>query len=221
MPDYTADVLHNIYTTKYDGIACREIKKKDFQPLLVKLFPVFGSTFLIFAFLFAFLGFYSKKMNSIGGIEGDLLVKDTGIRFNNVIGHNEVVQDLQLVVALMKQSRVQAEKQKKHIKDRKSTAMDRFGAKIPRGMLFSGPPGTGKTLLAKAIAGEAGVPFLYMNASGFVEQYVGVGAKRVRQLFKMARKNAPCIIFLDEIDAVGTDRSAAVSGEQKQTINAF
>ena len=96
------------------------------------------------------------------------------------------------------------------------------GAKIPRGVMLVGPPGTGKTLLAKAIAGEAGVPFLSISGSEFVEMFVGVGASRVRDLFKKAKTNAPCIIFIDEIDAVGRQRGAGVGGgndEREQTLN--
>merc|ERR1739838_24022 len=102
---------------------------------------------------------------------------------------------------------------------------DRFtaiGAKIPKGVLLVGPPGTGKTLLAKAVAGEAGVPFISISGSEFVEMFVGVGASRVRDIFSQAKKNAPCIIFIDEIDAVGRQRGAGFAGgndEREQTIN--
>ena len=220
MPDYTEDSLQ-AHVEKYDGLGCREIVKKSFAPFYTPMLPAVGATLMMFAFVFILLGFYAKKMSEMGGIGKDLLVKDTGIRFKDVIGHDEVITDLQLIVALMKASREKAARKKAIVPSKEKTAMERFDAEIPRGMLFSGEPGTGKTLLAKAIAGEAGVPFLYMNASGFVEMYVGVGAKRVRELFRTARKNAPCIIFIDEIDAVGTDRSATVSSEQKQTINAL
>ena len=99
-----------------------------------------------------------------------------------------------------------------------------LGAKIPRGVLLYGPPGTGKTLLAKAVAGEANVPFFNISGSEFVEMFVGVGASRVRDLFDQARKNAPCIIFMDEIDAVGRQRGAGLAGwadndEREQTLN--
>ncbi len=102
---------------------------------------------------------------------------------------------------------------------------DRFtavGAKIPKGVLLVGPPGTGKTLLAKAVAGEAGVPFFSISGSEFVEMFVGVGASRVRDLFEQAKKNAPCIVFIDEIDAVGRQRGAGMGGgndEREQTLN--
>ncbi len=97
-----------------------------------------------------------------------------------------------------------------------------MGARIPKGVLLVGPPGTGKTLLAKAIAGEAGVPFFSISGSDFVEMFVGVGASRVRDLFEQAKKNAPCIIFIDEIDAVGRQRGAGLGGghdEREQTLN--
>lgn len=97
-----------------------------------------------------------------------------------------------------------------------------MGARIPKGVLLSGPPGTGKTLLAKAVAGEAGVPFFTISGSDFVELYVGVGASRVRDLFSEAKANAPCIIFIDEIDAVARHRGAGLGGghdEREQTLN--
>lgn len=220
MPDYTNDSLQN-HIEKYDGTACREIVKKSFQPFWLSIMSGMGEVFFLFLFLGGFLLFYSKSMGKIGGInEKEILVRDTGVKFNDIIGHDEVIADLQLIVKLMQKKREETQSEKKLIADKK--AVSRFPVQIPRGMLFSGEAGTGKTLLAKAVAGEAGVPFFYMNASGFVEMYVGVGAKRVRQLFRLARKNAPCIIFIDEIDAVGTDRNVAtVSGEQKQTINAL
>merc|ERR1711937_315763 len=96
------------------------------------------------------------------------------------------------------------------------------GEKIPKGVLLVGPPGTGKTLLAKAVAGEAGVPFFSISGSEFVEMFVGVSASRVRDLFEQAKKNAPCIVFIDEIDAVGRQRGAGLGGgndEREQTLN--
>ena len=111
------------------------------------------------------------------------------------------------------------------IRDSFLKSPDRFtavGAKIPKGVLLVGPPGTGKTLLAKAVAGEAGVPFFSISGSEFVEMFVGVGASRVRDLFEQAKKNAPCIVFIDEIDAVGRQRGAGMGGgndEREQTLN--
>ncbi|WP_304956531.1 ATP-dependent zinc metalloprotease FtsH [Waterburya agarophytonicola] len=130
----------------------------------------------------------------------------TGIQFDDVAGIEEAKEELQEVVTFLKEPE-------------KFTAI---GAKIPRGVLLVGPPGTGKTLLAKAIAGEAGVPFFSISGSEFVEMFVGVGASRVRDLFKKAKENAPCIIFIDEIDAVGRQRGAGIGGgndEREQTLN--
>ncbi len=130
----------------------------------------------------------------------------TGVMFDDVAGIEEAKEELQEVVTFLK-------------KPERFTAV---GAKIPKGALLVGPPGTGKTLLAKAIAGEAGVPFFSISGSEFVEMFVGVGASRVRDLFKKAKDNAPCIIFIDEIDAVGRQRGAGIGGgndEREQTLN--
>ncbi|MEY4297405.1 MAG: ATP-dependent zinc metalloprotease FtsH [Cyanobacteriota bacterium] len=135
-----------------------------------------------------------------------LMEAETGVKFDDVAGVEEAKQDLQEVVTFLK-------------------TPERFtsvGAKIPKGVLLVGPPGTGKTLLAKAIAGEAGVPFFSLSGSEFVEMFVGVGASRVRDLFKRAKENSPCLIFIDEIDAVGRQRGAGVGGgndEREQTLN--
>ncbi|GCE65394.1 ATP-dependent zinc metalloprotease FtsH [cyanobiont of Ornithocercus magnificus] len=131
---------------------------------------------------------------------------ETGVMFDDVAGVAEAKQDLQEVVTFLKQP-------------------ERFtsvGAQIPKGVLLVGPPGTGKTMLAKAIAGEAGVPFFSLSGSEFVEMFVGVGASRVRDLFKRAKENSPCLIFIDEIDAVGRQRGAGIGGgndEREQTLN--
>ncbi|RUS95861.1 ATP-dependent zinc metalloprotease FtsH [Dulcicalothrix desertica PCC 7102] len=130
----------------------------------------------------------------------------TGIKFDDVAGIEEAKEELQEVVTFLKQPE-------------KFTAV---GARIPKGVLLVGPPGTGKTLLAKAIAGEAAVPFFSISGSEFVEMFVGVGASRVRDLFKKAKDNAPCLIFIDEIDAVGRQRGAGIGGgndEREQTLN--
>jgi cell division protease FtsH len=135
-----------------------------------------------------------------------LMEAQTGVKFDDVAGVEEAKQDLQEVVTFLK-------------------TPERFtsvGARIPKGVLLVGPPGTGKTLLAKAIAGEAGVPFFSLSGSEFVEMFVGVGASRVRDLFKRAKENSPCLIFIDEIDAVGRQRGAGIGGgndEREQTLN--
>ncbi len=131
---------------------------------------------------------------------------DLHFRFEDVAGINQAKTELQEIVTFLKQPE----------------SFIRLGAKIPRGVLLIGPPGTGKTLLARAIAGEAGVPFFSMAASEFVELFVGVGASRVRDLFKKAKEKAPCIVFIDEIDAVGRQRGAGIGGgndEREQTLN--
>ncbi len=128
------------------------------------------------------------------------------VRFEDVAGISEAKEELQEVVTFLKQPE----------------GFIRLGARIPRGVLLIGPPGTGKTLLAKAIAGEAGVPFFSIAASEFVELFVGVGASRVRDLFRKAKEKSPCIIFIDEIDAVGRQRGAGIGGgndEREQTLN--
>ena len=132
--------------------------------------------------------------------------EDLQVRFEDVAGINDARQELEEVVTFLKQPE----------------SFIRLGAKIPRGVLLVGPPGTGKTLLAKAIAGEAGVPFFSMAASEFVELFVGVGASRVRDLFRQAKEKSPCIVFIDEIDAVGRQRGAGIGGgndEREQTLN--
>ena len=128
------------------------------------------------------------------------------VTFDDVAGIEEVKEELSEVVDFLKNPR----------------KFQKLGARIPRGVLLYGPPGTGKTLLAKAVAGEAGVPFFSISGSDFVEMFVGVGAARVRDLFGNAKRNAPCIIFVDELDAVGRHRGAGLGGghdEREQTLN--
>lgn len=131
---------------------------------------------------------------------------NTGVTFNDVAGVDEAKQDFQEIVEFLKNPE-------------KFAAV---GAKIPKGVLLVGPPGTGKTLMAKAIAGEAGVPFFSLSGSEFIEMFVGVGASRVRDLFNKAKANSPCLVFIDEIDAVGRQRGTGIGGgndEREQTLN--
>ncbi len=157
-----------------------------------------------------------RKMSKGGGMGGFMNVgksnakvyvqKETGITFKDVAGEDEAIESLQEVVDFL------------HNPDR----YVKIGARLPKGALLVGPPGTGKTLLAKAVAGEAKVPFFSLTGSDFVELYVGVGASRVRDLFHEAEKNAPCIIFIDEIDAIGRSRDSKYGGgneEREQTLN--
>jgi cell division protease FtsH len=131
---------------------------------------------------------------------------NTGVTFEDVAGVDEAKQDFQEIVEFLKTPE-------------KFAAV---GARIPKGVLLVGPPGTGKTLLAKAIAGEAGVPFFSLSGSEFIEMFVGVGASRVRDLFNKAKANSPCLVFIDEIDAVGRQRGTGIGGgndEREQTLN--
>lgn len=146
------------------------------------------------------------RMLGRGSLNNKDLIQKSDKKFADVIGHDEVLEDIKFITDFIENPH----------------KGDNIGAKVPKGILFSGEPGTGKTLIAKAIAGEAGVPFIYMNASSFIEMYVGVGAKRVRELFKVARKNSPCIVFIDEIDAIGGERGTrGDNSERTQTINAL
>lgn len=148
-----------------------------------------------------------SRVMSFGKSKAKMAVDDNKkVTFKNVAGLDEEKEELQEIVEFLKQPR-------KFVS---------LGARIPKGVLLVGPPGTGKTLLAKAVAGEAGVPFFSISGSDFVEMFVGVGASRVRDLFEQAKKNAPCIIFIDEIDAVGRRRGAGLGGghdEREQTLN--
>lgn len=182
-----------------------QVVVKSFEPksivIITGVIPLCLGVYLIYL-LFKLL----KTSISFGSIKDEDLLQTSNKKFKDVIGHDEVLNDIKFIVKLMQNKNLGGN----------------LGVTIPKGILFSGEPGTGKTLLAKAIAGEAGVPFIYANASSFVEMYVGLGAKRVREIFKLARKNKPCIIFLDEIDAIGTSRNNNSSNtEQSQTINAL
>ena len=172
------------------------------------IFPVIliGSLFFLFRRSNNMPGGPGQAMNFGKSKAKFQMEAKTGIMFDDVAGIDEAKEELQEVVTFLKQPE-------------RFTAV---GAKIPKGVLLIGPPGTGKTLLAKAIAGEASVPFFSISGSEFVEMFVGVGASRVRDLFKKAKENAPCLIFIDEIDAVGRQRGAGIGGgndEREQTLN--
>ncbi|MCI5869248.1 MAG: ATP-dependent zinc metalloprotease FtsH [Dorea sp.] len=169
-------------------------------------------TFLPIAFLVGMIVWMTRKMSKGGGMMGIgksnakmYVEKQTGVTFKDVAGQDEAKESLQEVVDFLHNPG-------------KYTSV---GAKLPKGALLVGPPGTGKTLLAKAVAGEAKVPFFSLSGSAFVEMYVGVGASRVRDLFKQAQQMAPCIIFIDEIDAIGKSRDNQLGGndEREQTLN--
>lgn len=149
--------------------------------------------------------FYRQLKPQAGGVKGAQVTKKSPVKFSDVAGYAEVKKDVENVVSFLKEP-------KKYL--------DR-GARMPKGMILHGPPGTGKTLIAKAIAGEAGVPFYSVSGSDFIEKFVGVGAQRIRGLFEEAKKNAPSIIFIDEIDAIGGKRGGQSNSEETQTINAL
>ena len=170
-------------------------------------------TFLPIAFFVGMIVWMTKRMSKGGGMMGIgksnakmYVEKQTGVTFKDVAGQDEAKESLQEVVDFLHNPKKYRE----------------IGAKLPKGALLVGPPGTGKTLLAKAVAGEANVPFFSLAGSDFVEMFVGVGASRVRDLFKDAQKQAPCIIFIDEIDAIGKSRDSRFGGgndEREQTLN--
>lgn len=146
------------------------------------------------------------KMSSFGKTNAKMAPSSKKATFDDVAGADEEKEELKEIVDFLRDNKKYTE----------------IGAKIPKGVLLLGPPGTGKTLLARAVAGEAKVPFFSISGSDFVEMFVGVGASRVRDLFEQAKKNAPAIIFIDEIDAVGRQRGAGLGGghdEREQTLN--
>jgi cell division protease FtsH len=192
-------------SAEYDGT----VTNTFLSQLLSWVLPVlvfFGLWMLVFRKIAEKQGF--GGMMTVGKSKAKVYVeKDTGVTFDDVAGIDEAKAELQEIVSFLK------EPQK----------YGRLGARIPKGILLVGPPGTGKTLVARAVAGEAGVPFFSISGSEFVEMFVGVGAARVRDLFEQARKAAPCIIFIDELDAMGKKRGAGAFGgghdEKEQTLN--
>ena len=169
-------------------------------------FPILIVVFLWFYFLQKIQGGGTKAM-SFGKSRARFLdTSKTRTTFQDVAGADEAKDDLQEIISFLRHPK----------------KFQRIGARIPRGVLLVGPPGTGKTLLARAVAGEAKVPFLHISGSDFVEMFVGVGASRVRDLFEQGKKHAPCLLFIDEIDAVGRQRGAGLGGghdEREQTLN--
>lgn len=184
----------------------RSEKTPIWQQVLISWFPML----LLFVFFFLFMRQIQVgggKAMSFGKSKARLLTENNNrITFKDVAGADEAKQELEEIIHFLKDPK----------------KFTRLGGRIPKGVLLMGPPGTGKTLLARAIAGEAGVPFFSISGSDFVEMFVGVGASRVRDLFEQGKKHAPCIIFIDEIDAVGRHRGAGLGGghdEREQTLN--
>ena len=191
---------------KFGGIAQRNGLMDLLMGILLPLLP------LLIIWFFIFRGMSGGGMGGMGGIFSfgrsrakELQGEMTGVLFKDIGGVGEAEIELREIIEFLKEPK----------------RFDKFGAKLPRGVLLVGPPGTGKTLLAKATAGEAGVPFFFMTGSSFVEMFVGVGAARVRDLFEQAKRKAPCIIFVDEIDAIGQSRMRNFNSnsEQENTLN--
>ena len=196
--------------SKIDNIEFKEIEPDSTGMIVSSML-----SFLIpFVLLIVGMNLIMSRMSKGGGMMGNMgkskakayVQKETGVLFSDVAGQDEAKESLQEVVDFL----------------HNPAKYTSIGAKLPKGALLVGPPGTGKTLLAKAVAGEAHVPFFSLSGSDFVEMFVGVGASRVRQLFEEAKKNAPCIIFIDEIDAIGKSRDSRYGGgndEREQTLN--
>lgn len=177
-----------------------------FSMILLNLVPILILVVMIWFMFRQFQGGGGNKAFSFGKSKARKFEPKEKITFNNVAGVEEAKEELREIVEFLKEP----------------GKFTKIGAKIPKGVLLVGPPGTGKTLLARAVAGEAAVSFFYMSGSDFVEMFVGVGASRVRDLFEQGRKNAPCILFIDELDAVGRTRGAGYGGghdEREQTLN--
>ena len=204
----------NLFLDKNDKNGAVEVvySKPTSIPIWVQFLPTILLIFMLVVFGFMFMqqsqgGGGSRGVMNFGKSRAKMATADKKkVTFEDVAGADEEKAELAEIVDFLKQP-------KRYIE---------MGARIPKGVLLVGPPGTGKTLLAKAISGEAGVPFFSISGSDFVEMFVGVGASRVRDLFEQAKKNAPCIVFIDEIDAVGRQRGAGLGGghdEREQTLN--
>ncbi|MFD4374189.1 ATP-dependent metallopeptidase FtsH/Yme1/Tma family protein, partial [Streptomyces sp. NPDC058527] len=188
------------------GYTVSPTKQSPFVSILLSLLP-FVLIVVVFLFLMNQMQGGGSRVMQFGKSKAKLITKDTPkTTFADVAGSDEAVEELHEIKEFLQEpAKFQA-----------------VGAKIPKGVLLYGPPGTGKTLLARAVAGEAGVPFYSISGSDFVEMFVGVGASRVRDLFEQAKANAPAIVFVDEIDAVGRHRGAGLGGghdEREQTLN--
>lgn len=203
-----AQTLQDKFQSKQipDGYTVSPSKQNPFVSILLSLLP-FVLIVVVFLFLMNQMQGGGSRVMNFGKSKAKLITKDTPkTTFSDVAGADEAVEELQEIKEFLQEpAKFQA-----------------VGAKIPKGVLLYGPPGTGKTLLARAVAGEAGVPFYSISGSDFVEMFVGVGASRVRDLFEQAKANAPAIVFVDEIDAVGRHRGAGLGGghdEREQTLN--
>lgn len=205
----TEGVTYETHNPKTDDFK-ELLLKNDVNVKINKTSKYLGIAGSIFQFIL-FIGLFAVLIGKMGIAsivekKNSLVATTPDVKFDNIAGNEEAKEDMQFLVNFLKNP-------KKY---------NKIGAKLPKGVALYGPPGTGKTLTAKAIAGEAGVPFFLMNGSDFIEMYAGMGAKRVRDLYSDAKLMAPCIVFIDEIDAIGTSRGKGYnSGERDQTINAL
>lgn len=207
---YVTDVNDVVSDTRDAGISAEVADVSRDSVFLTEILPLILIAVVIVIFFVVIngnaAGANGGKMMNFGKNRAKLILNAKNINFKNVAGLKEEKEELEEIVDFLKEP-------KKYIE---------LGARIPKGVLLEGPPGTGKTLLAKAVSGEAGVPFFSISGSDFVEMFVGVGASRVRDLFADAKKNSPCIVFIDEIDAVARRRGAGMGGghdEREQTLN--
>ncbi|QXE26551.1 cell division protein FtsH [Richelia sinica FACHB-800] len=204
--DQNTELINKLKQKNVDFAEVSSANSRVAVGLLINLMWILPLVALMLLFIRRSANASSQAMNFGKSRARFQMEAKTGVKFDDVAGVEEAKEELQEVVTFLKQPE-------------RFTAV---GARIPKGVLLVGPPGTGKTLLAKAIAGEAGVPFFSISGSEFVEMFVGVGASRVRDLFKKAKDNAPCLIFIDEIDAVGRQRGAGIGNgndEREQTLN--
>ncbi len=203
----TQSVIDLMDQADFTNYVTRKVPAESWLTSLLPLLLVFAAMFILFMIMNNQAGGGNAQMMNFGKSRARMsLDSDKKIGFANVAGLHEEKEELEEIVDFL----------------REPAKYTRLGARIPKGVLLVGPPGTGKTLLAKAVAGEAGVPFFSISGSDFVEMFVGVGASRVRDLFADAKRNAPCIVFIDEIDAVARRRGTGMGGghdEREQTLN--
>jgi cell division protease FtsH len=203
------DLAKDIYNAGYKKIIETESSNNWAWPLVMNLLPIVMFVGLMYFLFRQQIRMAGKSAFSFGKSKARMMTRDRNkVTFKDVAGIDEAKEELSEIVEFLRDPR----------------RFQKLGGRIPKGVLMIGPPGTGKTLLAKAIAGEADVPFFSISGSDFVEMFVGVGASRVRDMFEQGKKNAPCLIFIDEIDAVGRSRGTGMGGghdEREQTLNAL
>ena len=203
------DIENTMTDAGYTDYTVADVPAENWIMTLLPYLLVFGAVFILFVIMSNNAASQNGggKMMNFGKNRARLTTQeDNHVKFDNVAGLKEEKEEIEEIVDFLKAP----------------GKYTKLGARIPKGVLLVGPPGTGKTLLAKAVAGEAGVPFFTISGSDFVEMFVGVGASRVRDLFEDAKKNAPCIVFIDEIDAVARRRGTGMGGghdEREQTLN--